>query len=59
MIGDENGDGDIRNDDDDKDIGDGPYAFSGAMPELYLINIDEKTRSFFRWTIRDDPDAPA
>jgi prepilin-type N-terminal cleavage/methylation domain-containing protein len=56
---DENSDGNIRDDDDDKDIGDGPYAFSGTMPELYLMSPEDKTRIFFRWTLRDDPDAPA
>lgn len=57
--GDENSDNDIRWDDDDKDIGNGPYAFTGSMPELYLINHAEKTRVLFRWILRPDPYAPS
>lgn len=45
---------DIVGDEDDKDIGDGPIAFSGSMPELYLINTNDKTRMYFRWNIVQD-----
>lgn len=29
------------------------------MQELYLISGDNTTRTFFRWQVQDDPDAPA
>jgi hypothetical protein len=56
--GDEDGNGNIVNDEDDKDIGDAPVTLSGSIPELYLINTDAKTRTYFRWIIRTDINAP-
>lgn len=55
---DEDGNGDIRNDEDDLDIGDGPVTISGSTPELYLYNPLTKERTFFRWTLTDDPWLP-
>lgn len=56
--GDEDGDGYILNDEDDKDIGDGPNVISGALTELYLIDKEASTRTFLRWIVRTDPNAP-
>ncbi|MBP9779314.1 type II secretion system protein [Candidatus Gracilibacteria bacterium] len=58
-LGDEDGDITITNDEDDKDIGDGPIVISGALRELYLIDKESNTRTFFRWIVRSDPNAPA
>lgn len=55
--GDEDGDGSIINDEDDKDIWDAPTVLSGSIPELYLINTDTNTRTYFRWNIKQDPNA--
>ena len=52
---DENGDGNIVWDDDDKSIGDVPGVATGSMQELYLINKNAKTRTYFRWNIQQDP----
>ncbi|NDK19599.1 prepilin-type N-terminal cleavage/methylation domain-containing protein [Candidatus Gracilibacteria bacterium] len=60
-LGDENGDGNIRGDDDDEDLGMGPSAFTGGigMKELYLIKKGIKTeRTYFRWTLKTDINAP-
>lgn len=57
-LGDENGDGSIVGDDDDRAIGDTLAIWTGAMRELYLINRDQKTRTYFRWVIRQDPNIP-
>lgn len=57
LPGDEDGDGNITNDEDDKDIGDGPIVLSGAIPELYLINTEDNTRTYFRWNIVQDINA--
>jgi len=46
-------------DEDDYSILDGPEVFSGAIPALYLIDKQENTRTFFRWYIERDPNAPA
>lgn len=46
--------GNIVGDEDDKDIGDGPIVLSGAIPELYLINTEDNTRTYFRWNIIQD-----
>lgn len=56
---DEDGDGDIIWDDDDEFLWDWPEVFaSGAsMPELYLISGDKKTRTYFRWSVKQDPNA--
>jgi prepilin-type N-terminal cleavage/methylation domain-containing protein len=56
--GDEDLDGNITGDEDDKDIGDGPEVLSWALTELYLIDEEAKTRTFFRWIVRNDPNAP-
>ncbi len=57
-LGDEDLNGTIIWDEDDKDIGDGPTVFSGATPELYLINPLTHERTYFRWTYKDDPGLP-
>lgn len=59
MLGDEDGNGNIRWDEDDKDIGDGPIVLSGSTPELYLYDPTKKERTYFRWTYKDDPGLPA
>ena len=56
--GDEDGIDGIIGDEDDKEIGDAPNVLSGSIPELYLINTDAKTRTYFRWSLRDDPNNP-
>lgn len=53
--GDEDMDGSIFGDEDDKDIWDWPIVISGAISELYLLNAQAKTRTYFRWIIRQDP----
>lgn len=58
-VGDEDTNFDIRNDEDDKDLGNGPIVLSGSMPELYLIDPELKTRTYFRWIVRTDPNAPS
>lgn len=55
---DEDGDGFINEDEDDKDIGDGPNVLSWALTELYLIDELARTRTYFRWILRSDPNAP-
>ncbi len=57
---DENGDWSIIGDDDDEFIWDWPEVFqSGSfMPELYLISGNKKERTYFRWTVRLDENAP-
>jgi prepilin-type N-terminal cleavage/methylation domain-containing protein len=57
--GDEDNDLNISGDEDDKDIGDGPEVISWALTELYLIDQEWWTRTFFRWIVRPDPNAPA
>ena len=56
--GDEDGIDGIIGDEDDKEIGDAPNVLSGSIPELYLIKTDAKTRTYFRWNLRDDPNNP-
>jgi hypothetical protein len=53
--GDEDGNGSIVDDEDDKEIGNGPTVLSGSTPELYLINPLDKTRAYFRYVVRQDP----
>lgn len=55
--GDEDGNGSIIDDEDDKDLGNAPTVLSGSIPELYLINPLEKTRMYFRYIIRQDTQA--
>lgn len=52
---------DFKWDDDDVFLGMWPEAFSstGLVSELYLINPDGTERTFFRWSVKQDPDAPA
>ncbi len=56
---DEDGDGDIIWDDDDEFLWDWPEVFASGtyMPELYLISGDRKTRTYFRWSVKQDPNA--
>ncbi|MDD5769526.1 MAG: prepilin-type N-terminal cleavage/methylation domain-containing protein [Candidatus Gracilibacteria bacterium] len=58
--GDENLDGNIRGDDDDENIGEGPEAFTGGtdIKEIYLISGDKKKRTIFRWNWIQDPVNP-
>jgi hypothetical protein len=58
-LGDEDENGNIVGDEDDRDIGDGPEVISWALSELYLINETEKTRTYLRFTVKSDPNAPA
>ncbi|MDD4151123.1 MAG: prepilin-type N-terminal cleavage/methylation domain-containing protein [Candidatus Gracilibacteria bacterium] len=60
-IGDEDCDGNIMRDDDDEYLGVGPEVFTGGtnVKELYFISGDGKKRTFFRWNVKVDPDAPA
>jgi len=45
-------------DDDDENLWTGPTVFDvwEALPELYLIDLNKKERTLFRWTIIQDPD---
>jgi hypothetical protein len=53
-------------DEDDYALWNGPETFtkdanggySAAIPDLYLINTDENTRTYFRWVVKDDPNRP-
>ncbi len=54
-LGDENADGNIVGDDDDRSIGDVQAVSTWAMQELYLINKNAKKRTYFRWNIQQDP----
>ena len=58
---DQNNNGDIRGDQDDEHMWNGPEAFTGwtNVRELYLISGDGKKRTFFRWNVKQDPNAPA
>lgn len=59
--GDENGNGNIIGDDDDKYIGQGPSIFNTNqnIRELYLISWDKQSRTLFRWHVSLDPEAPS
>lgn len=47
-------------DDDDLYLGNGPEAFSGSrVTELYLKNLKWDERTFFRWHVIQDPNAPS
>jgi prepilin-type N-terminal cleavage/methylation domain-containing protein len=52
--GDEDGNGSILGDEDDKDLWNWPIVLSGSTPELYLINPVDKTRMYFRYVVRQD-----
>lgn len=58
--GDEDGDpnGNIQGDEDDRNLFNGPVAYTGNVAELYLIKPDKKERLALRWIIKQDPDAP-
>ena len=58
---DEDGDWEIRWDDDDEYIWDGPKVFDEGvnLRELYLISWDKKTRTYYRWKVIKDPNATA
>lgn len=47
-------------DDDDEYIGDWPSVFTWwtNVTELYLISGDKTKRTFFRWNVKLDPEAP-
>ena len=51
---DEDNNGNIREDEDDKDLGDGPIVLSWSSPELYLYNPTTKERVLFRYSYRPD-----
>jgi len=59
--GDENADGDIVNDDDDLFLGRGPNALdpSWQISEIYLVDTQSNTRTFFRFFVSEDPDRPS
>ncbi|PID87440.1 hypothetical protein CSB07_01375 [Candidatus Gracilibacteria bacterium] len=59
--GDYDGDGNFRGDDDDEFTGEGPIVFTSGtdVKELYLISNDKKTRTFFRWNVKQDPNHPS
>lgn len=61
LPGDENGDGTIFWDDDDELLWNGPEVFSSGswVTELYLINKQGNERTFFRWNVINDPEAPS
>jgi hypothetical protein len=61
LLWDEDWDGDIRWDDDDEYLWVGPEVFKAWtwVTELYLISADKRKRTFFRWTVKNDPNAPA
>lgn len=56
---DEDGDWDIRWDDDDEDLWVWPEVFSNGtdVKEIYLISGDWKKRTFLRWNVKQDPDS--
>jgi len=55
--GDTSGDGNIVGDDDDEDIGVGPFAFvDTGVQEIYLISPDQTQRLFIRRTLVDSGD---
>lgn len=56
--GDEDRNNDIIGDEDDLNLWNGPEVFVGEPKELYLIDTNKNTRTFFRWIIRQDPNAP-
>ena len=58
---DEDWDWNIKWDDDDEVLWVGPELFKtwSWSHELYLISADHKTRTIFRWTVRNDPNRPS
>ncbi len=59
--GDEDGDGNIIWDYDDEYVWFGPSTFTSGsnVHELYLISADRRERTYFRWKVRTDPNAPS
>lgn len=57
---DQNCNGNIIGDDDDNYFGKGPSVFStgSTVAELYLLNGVKRQRTFFRYVVNNDPDAP-
>lgn len=58
---DQNGDGTIVWDDDDAYLWDVPSVFpaNGKVDELYFVSGNKKKRTFLRWDVKKDPNAPA
>lgn len=58
---DEDGDGNMRGDDDDENLWFGPIVFTGGenVREIYLISGDKKHRTFFRWNWKTDLNKPS
>lgn len=54
---DSNNDGNIRWDDDDEHLGEGPTVFDvwSDVKEIYLISWDRRKRTLFRWSWKQDP----
>jgi len=61
LLWDENSDSSIIWDDDDEYLGNWPSVFESGtwVTELYLISADKKRRTFFRWTVKNDPNKPS
>ncbi len=60
-LGDQDGNGNIRWDDDDEDLWIGPSAFTGGtgMKELYLIKKGSQIeRTYLRWILTPDTNSP-
>ncbi len=57
---DENWNGVVTWDDDDEFLWTWPFSFNSweDVKELYLISWDKKTRTFIRWSVDRDSDAP-
>jgi len=57
---DEDSNGNLVWDDDDKYLWEWPEVFTsaGRVSELYLVNNSEKKRTFFRWLVIEDPNKP-
>lgn len=55
LFGDQDGNGNILWDEDDRNIWDWPTVFSGSIYELYLTDKQRDSRTFFRWNIVQDP----
>lgn len=57
---DEDGDWNIRWDDDDENLWEWPSVFTWweNVKELYLISWDRKKRNYFRWTWKQDLNSP-
>lgn len=60
LLWDENWNNIITWDDDDEFLWTWPISFNSwnDVKELYLISWDKKTRTFIRWNVDRDPDAP-